>query len=119
MVVEDEEVLRDAYCYVLRADGYETYAASDGSDALALLPSVKPDIILLDMLMPGVNGLEFLQRAGLKESYPKTRVIIFSNLSDTPNIEQAMALGAERNVLKSSMSPRQLVELVASSATLV
>jgi len=112
LVIEDETVLRQAYKAILTQEGYQVEEAADGEEGLAKLGKVKPDIILLDIVMPKIDGLEFLNRANLAKDYPHTQVLAFSNLSDQQKLMKMMALGATRHVLKASVSPKQLVDTV-------
>lgn len=112
LIVEDEKMLQDAYRHVLTFKGYTAHVASNGLEALEQLQKVKPDIILLDVLMPQLDGIGFLKRADIKKTYPHTKVVACSNLSDAETREKMLSLGADRQVLKSDLSPSQLVALI-------
>lgn len=112
LIVEDEAILREAYRSVLELEGFTVSEATDGRDALAKLPSFDPDIILLDILMPEMDGPTFLKKSKLKQTYPKTKVIAFSNLSEPQKIDDMLKLGAHEHMLKSSLSPKELVETI-------
>lgn len=112
LIVEDEAILRAAYKSILAQEGYQVHEAADGQQALDLLPRTKPDLIVLDILMPKMDGLAFLQNAQLLKNYPHTQVLAFSNLSDQRKLEKTKALGAHKHVLKSSLSPKQLVDTI-------
>jgi len=112
LVVEDEHMLQEAYRHVLKFKGYDVHVASNGVEGLEQLDKVKPDIILLDVLMPQLDGIGFLKQANIKETHPKTKVVACSNLSDAETREQMLSLGADRQVLKSDLSPAQLVALI-------
>lgn len=112
LIVEDEFILRAAYKSVLTQAGFTVSEAADGKEALTRLAADPPDLILLDILMPVMDGISFLKQAKIRDRYPGTKVIAFSNLSDQQKVERMLRLGANRHVLKSSLSPRQLVVLV-------
>lgn len=112
MVVEDEKLLQDAYQFMLKYAGYDVKVASNGLEALHLVKSFKPEIILLDVLMPKLDGIGFLQQARVKDSLPDTLVIACTNLTDQPTADKMMAYGADHQILKSNISPRQLVDLI-------
>jgi CheY-like chemotaxis protein len=112
LIVEDEPLLREAYYHVLTHKGYRVAVAADGIEGLERLRSFEPQIILLDVLMPRLDGIGFLQRADLKQRYPGTKVVACTNLSDHATAEQMMLYGADRQVLKANLSPRQLIALV-------
>lgn len=112
LLVEDESRLREAYCLILAGQEWSVDVAADGRAALELVGKNQYDLILLDLLLPVLNGVAFLRKARLRENAPQTKVIIFSNLSMGDNFDEAMALGADRFVLKSDLTPTQLIKLV-------
>ena len=112
LVVEDEIDLSEAYEIILNSAGYEVVLAHDGYDALTVLKKFEPNIILLDLRMPRVSGLEFLQQYNVKQAHPKVKIIVFSNLDAQDEINQAYDLGADRYILKAWASPKELLKLV-------
>ncbi len=111
LVVEDDQFLRTAYKNVLDRENFEVKIAEDGEEGLKIANSWKPNIIMLDLLMPGVDGIEFLKRFEAKK-HPKTRVIVFSNLSLTEKVNQAMELGASDFKTKANFTPKEMVALI-------
>lgn len=111
LIVEDELPLRMAYDTILKRDGHIVDRAKDGAEALEKVEKFKPDLILLDLLMPNVDGIEFLKKYDLTK-HPKVKVVVFSNLSHSEQIEEAEKLGAVRYVVKSSVTPSQLSQLI-------
>lgn len=112
LIVEDEKILRDAYRKILSQEGFDVTDASNGIEALACLERLTPDLILLDMLMPHMDGLTFLEQADMKRRHPRTKVIAFSNLSNQQGLNKMLQKGATMQLLKSSLSPKQLVAIV-------
>jgi DNA-binding NarL/FixJ family response regulator len=112
LIVEDEEMLRTAYELILGSKGYNVAVAKNGQDGLEQLARFKPELVLLDVLMPMLDGRGFLKTADVKKNYPDMKVVVYSNLGDEQTINEMLDLGADRHVLKSSMSPTQLVDLV-------
>jgi DNA-binding response OmpR family regulator len=112
LVVEDELELSEAYEIILSNAGYTVLIASDGADALKILKTFEPDIILLDLRMPRVSGIEFLQKYNVREAHPHVRIIVFSNLDSQKEIDKAYELGADRYILKAWASPKELLKLV-------
>lgn len=111
LIVEDEVLLREGYGIVLSVEPYEVHMAADGGEALRLCQSIKFDLILLDLMMPKVSGVTFLERLGeLDISRPK--IIIMSNLSSGEDLSKALALGAHKSVVKANLSPRQLLSMI-------
>lgn len=112
LIVEDETILNDAYQAILTKEGHKVMAAYNGKEALEAAKKQEPDIILLDILMPQMNGIEFLRAFKLKEEHPSTVVVILSNLDMDKEIEEAYQLGAYKYILKAMTSPHQLAVLV-------
>lgn len=112
LVVEDEKVLNDAYNIILTKEGHKVMTAFNGKEALKAAQKQEPDIILLDILMPEMNGIEFLREFKLKDQHPNTVVVILSNLDMDKEIEEAYQLGAYKYILKAVTSPEQLAVLV-------
>lgn len=115
MVVEDESVLRTAYEMILKANGFTVISASDGEVGLKNLKDTKPDLVLLDLMMPKVDGKTYLRTVQSDDSYPHCRTIVYSNLYDQATADEVASLGAYRYVLKATMSPADLVRLVNES----
>jgi DNA-binding response OmpR family regulator len=113
LVVEDEAVLQDVYKLILSSGGYDVHTASDGVDGLKKIKTVKPDVVLLDIFMPRMDGKDLLRNIDLSD-YPHMRVIMYSNLSDKATESEVRSLGAHDFILKSSMTPNDLLELVKS-----
>lgn len=111
MIVEDEVLLQDVYKLVLETKGYKVFTANNGQEALDKISEVSPDVVLLDMLMPVMSGQKFMQTINRKD-YPNTRIIVYTNLSDSAIEAEMLELGADRFILKSSMTPSDLVDLV-------
>lgn len=111
LVVEDEIVLQDVYKLILTSGGYNVHTASNGVDGLRKIKAVKPDVVLLDLFMPQMDGKELLRNIDLSD-YPNMKVVVYSNLSDKTTENEVINLGAHDFVLKSSMTPNDLLELV-------
>lgn len=107
LIIEDNETLNEAYKLILEKDGHDVTTAFNGEEGLEKLKDVSPDLILLDMLMPKMDGLEFLRHFS-PGKYPKTTIIILSNLNEDEQVEEARKLGAHRYILKANTSPREL-----------
>jgi CheY-like chemotaxis protein len=111
LVVEDYSHLQRIYETVLTKEGYNVVVANDGKDALEKLTTLKPDLILLDLLMANVGGLEFLRSYNLAD-HPGTKVIVFSNLASPELGQEARELGVSRYLAKSNFTPKQLAGVV-------
>lgn len=111
LIIEDEVVLQDVYKLILTAGGYDVHTANNGAEGLSKIRAVKPDVVLLDLFMPQMDGKELLRNIDLSE-HPHMRVIVYSNLSDKTTETEVINLGAHDFVLKSSMTPNDLLDLV-------
>lgn len=117
LIVEDEQALATAYQTILEKHGYSVSTANNGEDALDKIGAKLPDVILLDMLMPKMNGIEFLRQlqASLKPQVKAPTVVVFSNMDTQSDIDEAYQLGAKRYILKSWASPQDLVRVVGEA----
>lgn len=112
LIVEDEPELNRAYAAILEAKKMKVATAANGEEALARVEESRPDIILLDLRMPKMDGLEFLRRFTKLPEAKKTKVIIASNYDEQREIDAAFELGAKRYMLKSWTTPQELVKLI-------
>ncbi|HSW99774.1 MAG TPA: response regulator [Patescibacteria group bacterium] len=115
MVVEDEHTLSEAYQIILRTAGYTVTVAFDGEEALRVAAETEPTLVLLDLRMPHMDGIEFLRQYNLQEKHPQVKVIVFSNYDMQKEIDEAYRLGATRYILKAWASPKELLQLVANT----
>ncbi|HVX24202.1 MAG TPA: response regulator [Candidatus Saccharimonadales bacterium] len=112
LVVEDDKDLNNAYRIILESAGHTVVCAFDGKQALTKIKSFEPDLILLDLLMPIMGGLEFLQKYDLAHHHPDVRVLIFTNMENSPEVAAAYQLGAQRCIIKSWTAPHNLAKVV-------
>lgn len=112
LVVEDEPELAEIYQTLLEQAEYDVRVAHNGKDALRLVDEKKPVLILLDLRMPVMDGVEFLEKLDVKNAHPDVKVIVFSNYDMQDEIDDAYRLGAERYVLKAWASPKELLHIV-------
>ena len=112
LVVEDDMRLKITYDIILQKEGHTVERALNGEEALAKIAEFQPDLVLLDMMMPRMTGLQFLEAARVRENYPNTKIIVFSNMSSPGDMQKAFELGATKYMLKSSTSPKQLAKLI-------
>ena len=112
LIVEDEMALLKVYVMLFGMQNFEVHEASNGKIALDLLDKINPDIIVLDILMPVMGGLEFLEVSQVKIKNPKTKILVLSNLSDPETLNRIKELGADKYLLKASVSPGKLVTAV-------
>ena len=114
LIVEDDRDLNKAYCIILRHEGHEVVAAFDGKEALNKVDDFEPDLVLLDLLMPIMGGLEFLQSWN-SSNRKNVKVLLFTNMENSPEISEAYKLGASRCIIKSWTAPHNLARVVADT----
>jgi DNA-binding NarL/FixJ family response regulator len=112
LIVEDELALLEAYTLLFKSNKYEVIQAVNGKAAIACIKGKQPDYIILDILMPIMGGIEFLEKMDFPNNYPAVKILVLSNLSDPKTLEKVMSLGASKYLLKASASPRELVEAI-------
>jgi DNA-binding response OmpR family regulator len=98
LVVDDELTIRKMLAEHLQEQGYEVLETADGEEALALMPESRPQIVLLDLMMAGISGMETLRR--IKAEYPATCVIMVTAIGEIESAHMALALGASDYVTK-------------------
>jgi CheY-like chemotaxis protein len=111
LIVEDYPNLQQMYKSVLEAEGFEVWVANDGEEGLAAAQKHEPDLIILDLLMPKVGGLEFLRGFNL-EKHSHVKVIIFSNMASPELFEEAKELGVTQYLIKAKYTPKELAGVV-------
>jgi CheY-like chemotaxis protein len=108
--VEDDAVIILAYRTKFLNEGFNVEVAQDGLTAIRLLPAAKPDLVVLDLMMPKFNGVDVLKFIRADPALKNTPVIILSNAYMTDIAQEAARLGVELALLKSSCTPAQLAE---------
>jgi len=115
LVVEDDGDLNAAYKLILEREGHAVQSAFNGREALDQLKKFQPDLILLDLLMPIMGGLEFLQNYELQKKHPAVKVLIFTNMENSPEVTEAYKLGAHRCIIKSWTAPQNLARVISDA----
>lgn len=117
LLVDDDELIRDLYTEVLKDANFVVEAARDGSEGLELMQKGGYDVVLLDLIMPELDGVTVLRK--LKDnpaSKPNKHIIVLTNLDFQPTLEEAMDLGAESYLIKSAHTPDEVVQQVTTTA---
>jgi len=120
LIVDDVEMFRSVVAHALQGAGHRPLCAADGAAGLAVLEAERVDLVLLDLAMPKMNGLEFLQKLRGDERFRSVAVIVVSASSPGAKSPSLSTLGAQGQLLKSRFSLRDLIqcvnELVKSAA---
>ena len=109
LVVEDDKYLRDVLVEKLMKEGFEVISAMDGRTALDLTGKKVPDIVVLDVIVPEMNGFDYLEAKGKDPGVAKIPVIILSNLGQKEDVERGLALGAKDYMVKAHFTPNDLI----------
>ncbi len=111
LIIEDEKVLLDVLRTKLKREGYEVATAENGEEGLRQVRDVSPDIILLDIVMPRMNGYEVLEQLN-REHVPVPPIIIMSNSGQPVEIDRAQKLGARDFIIKAEFTPNEVIDKV-------
>lgn len=112
LIVEDDEFLAEIYNKQFLQEGYESQVALDGEVALKILGQENFDLILLDIMLPKMDGLTVLEKIKANDKTSKIPVVILSNLSQDATVKKGLALGASGYLLKAQYLPQQAVNEV-------
>lgn len=112
LLIEDDVRVRELYELVLKMDEYQVVTAETGEDGLKKASSENPDLIFLDIRLPGMSGLEVLEHLRQNEKTASIPVVILSNLDDEKTISRGVSLGALEYVVKSRITPQDLSKRV-------
>jgi len=113
LVVEDTDLLRRMYVDRLNLDGFRVLSAGDGREALAVMSRELPDLVLLDLVMPVMSGVELLERMRSDPRLRGVRVLILSNLGREDEIAECIELGACDYLIKNDVRPAEISQTVA------
>lgn len=112
LIVDDEEILRRIYSDRLTFEGFEIETAADGEEALNKIKAAPPGLILLDILMPKLTGIQVLEQLNTNPQLKQIPVIVLSNVANDDNIKRALSLGARDYLLKTNFSPNEIISKI-------
>lgn len=111
-IVEDDQAISQMYRFKFEAEGYEVETAENGKLGLELVEKMKPDIVLLDLMMPEMNGDEVLAKMRATPWGKNIKVVILTNMGEQEIPDSVLQFGVSRLILKANMTPRQVAEIV-------
>lgn len=114
LIVEDEDIILDLLKRKLTQEGYEVSAAKDGQEGLKEMRQTKPDLILLDVVMPKLGGFEVMEEMQKDPDLKAIPVIIISNSGQPVELDKAKELGAKDWLIKTEFDPQEVVDKVVS-----
>ena len=112
LIVEDDSVLANALSLSLKDKGYVIEVASDGEEAEEKIMSMKPDMVLLDLLLPVKSGFEVLKKMRETEEVKNTPVVILTNFEQESSVDEGMKLGAKDYIVKANIDIQDVPEIV-------
>jgi len=112
LVIEDDKFLRELISQKLVKEGYDISEAMDGEEGIEAAKKEQPDLILLDLILPGIDGFEVLARIKSEPEASKVPVIILSNLGQKDDIEKALKMGAVDYLIKAHFTPAEIIEKI-------
>ncbi|MBU1126696.1 response regulator [Patescibacteria group bacterium] len=114
LIAEDDKFLAKIYATKFKKIGLAVDIAEDGQAALDMMKKDKPKLLLLDLIMPKVDGFEVMQKMNADPALKKIPVLVLSNLGQESDIEKAEKLGAKEFIIKSDMSIAEVVKKIQS-----
>ncbi|MFA6285312.1 MAG: response regulator [Parcubacteria group bacterium] len=114
LIVEDDNFVAEVYLAKLSEMGYETALAQNGEEGLVELKKGKVDLILLDILMPIMSGIEMLEEVKKHEEWKDIPVILLTNIGEKESIQKVREMGVKNYLIKSHFTPAEVIEKVES-----
>jgi DNA-binding response OmpR family regulator len=112
LIIEDEKMLTDIYEERFKRENFDVYTAVSAEEGLEKTIEVRPDLIILDILLPKGNGTDFLENLQKIDDLKDTKVIAYSNYDDTETREKAIRLGAKDYLIKTNYTPKEILDLI-------
>jgi len=114
LIVEDDKFVRELIFQKLTEEKFNVSAAKDGEEGVEKAESEKPDLILLDLILPGIDGFEVISRIRKNKTIEAIPIIILSNLGEKGDVDRGIKLGANDYMIKAHFTPKEIVEKVRS-----
>ena len=114
LIVEDDNFVAEVYLAKLTEMGYEAILAQNGEEGLVALKKDKIDMILLDILMPIMNGMEMLEEIKKNEEWKNIPVILLTNVGEKESIQKVREMGVKNYLIKSHFTPAEVIEKIES-----
>lgn len=112
LVVEDDDFIRDLFVTKLSSLGYKVEVAKDGRDALTKIKTAKPALVLLDLVLPKMDGFEVLSHVREDEAASAIPIVVLSNLGEPKDITKAKDLGARDYIIKANYTPSEIASKI-------
>lgn len=115
LVIEDDKFLRELIVQKLAKEEYNISRAADGEEGIRKIKAEKPDLILLDLILPGIDGFEVLAKIKNDPMLSAIPVIILSNLGQQENVERGLGLGAVDYLIKARINPGEIIDKIKAA----
>ncbi len=112
LIIEDEKLLGEMYRDKFIQDRFEVVLVDSAEEGLKIVPKEKPDLILLDILLPRENGINFLKQLKKNPEIASIPVVVFSNFDDPKTKKEAFQLGVKEYLIKTNFTPQQIIEKI-------
>lgn len=112
LLIEDDEFLAELYATKLNLEGFEVTLALDGKKGLRLAKEKKPDLILLDIILPEIDGFQLLKIFKSDNKMKRTPIILLTNLSQKDEVQKGLELGADDYLIKAHFMPSEVVKKI-------
>jgi len=112
LIIEDDQIVANVYRNKLNVEGYQTEIAADGETGLKIMRTFKPDLIVLDLMLPKMSGVDVIRSVRSEADFSKLPIVVFSNTYLTNMIQQAWKAGANKCLSKASCSPGEILDVV-------
>lgn len=110
LLIEDDPFLVDVYSTKFQSFGFEVESATNGQEGLKKIAEKSPDVLVLDIVLPGANGWEILEEVKKEKILKNFKIIILSNLAEKEEVEKGLSLGADKYLIKAHYTPSQVAE---------
>src|ERR1017187_8879253 len=111
LIIEDNQVVANVYRNKFAVEGYQTEVAFDGESGLKIMRTFQPDIMLLDLVLPPMSGVDFIKQVRSEAGFDKLPIIVFSNTYLTNMIQEAWKAGANKCLSKTNCTPKDVLEV--------
>src|SRR5665213_3504856 len=112
LIIEDDQIVANVYRNKLAVDGYKVEVAGDGESGLRIMRTFQPQIIILDLVLPTMSGVDVIKQIRSEPDFAKVPIIVFSNTYLTNLIQDAWRAGANKCLSKASCTPKDVIEVV-------
>jgi len=115
LIIEDDKFLRELIVRKLTEEGFGVSEAVDGEEGIKKIKEEKPDLVLLDLILPGIDGFEVLSRMKEESALSSIPVIILSNLGQKEDVEKGLKMGAVDYLIKAHFTPGEIIDKIKSA----